>query len=364
MLMLAIAPNAHAATRHVFYFTSNSTITTYNVDPTTGTPSQVGSLITIAGAQWIANIVPTPNDHFIYVFWPNANNNYSVSVYATNSYGVPQTSPVQTLSAQGWQMMIHNSGKYAYVLKTVSGSNGYSSTLYLYHIDPTTGVLTKDPTTQAKYGPDYYYTESLVSFNKGGTRLYDLWSVGFDGENNYYYSYHPINGTTGQLSPDVGTIFSASNYAGVDEQYFTSNYILNLDNQGGGSSVLNVYSNVKNPKQPLFTCTQSMLNACGTAQYYYLSVDEQYVFLPETSDIAIGRIDGTNKVITETGTIPTGGYVYLFPFGRDNQLIYGDVGNGAIQVYVFDSVNGTVASGGSITFNPATFYSLYSAIRQ
>ena len=365
ILIIAISPQIHAATtsRHVFYFTSNSTITTYNVDPTTGTPSQVGSPITIANAKWIGNISTTPNGHFIYVLWPDANYNYWISVYATNSYGVPRSTPAQKLSAPSWQMMIHNSGKYAYVMQTNSGSNGYSETLYLYHIDPTTGVLTQDPKIQATYGPDNFYTESLVSFNKAGTRLYDLWSSSFDGENNYSYSAHTINTTTGQLSPDVGTIFTASNYAGVDQQYFTSKYILNLHNDGGYSQ-LNVYANVKNPQQPLFTCTQAMLNACGAAYNYWLSVDESYVFLPETSDIAIGRIDGSTNQIVETGTIPTGGNVYLFPFNRDNRLIYADMGNGEIQVYVFDSTNGTATSGGAITFNPATFYSLFPAIRQ
>ena len=366
-LILAVSPDVHAATttRHVFYFTSNGTITTYNVNPTTGVPKQVGTPLTISGAPYIGSIVPAPNDHFIYVSWPDANNNPWLSVYATNSSGVPQGAPVQTLSTANWgQLMIHPSGAFAYVMQTTSGQNGYSEALYLYHIDQTTGTLTQDPKIQATYGPDYFYLESLVSFNKAGTRLYDLWSVNFDGENNYYYSAHPINTTSGQLGPDVGTIFTASNYTGVDQQYFTTKYILNLDNQNSGSSVLNVYPNVKNPQQPLFQCTQSMLNACGVAYNYWLSVNEQYVFLPESSDIAIGRIDGTNKQIVETGTIPTGGYVYLYPFGPDNRLIYGDVGGGVIQVYVFDSVSGTTMSGGSITFDPTKFYSLFPAIRQ
>ena len=365
LFLLAISSEVAGAQTalHVFYFTSNSTITTYNVDPT-GVPTQVGSPLTIAGAQWIGNIWPSPNDHFIYVLWPDANYKYSLSVYDTDASGVPQSTPVQTFAAPSWQMLIHNSGKYAYVIKTHSGSNGYSENLYLYHINQTTGALTQDPKIQATYGPDYYYLESLVSINKAGTRLYDLWSVSFDGENNYYYSYHPINTTTGQLSPDVGTIFTASNYTGLDEQYFTTNYILNLDNQNSGPSVLNVYPNVKNPQQPLFTCTQSMLNACGTAYNYWLSVDEQYVFLPETGDIAIGRIEGSTNQIVETGTIPAPNYVYLFPFGPDNRLIYADEGGGLIQIYLFNSVQGTVTNGGTITFNPAESYSLYPAIRR
>jgi hypothetical protein len=360
-----MSAESHAATtqHHVFYLASGSTITTYNVDPVTGIATQAGTPLTIPGAPYIWNIVPASTDHFIYVLWPNAKYNYSLSVFATDASGVPQSKPVQTLSAQGWQMMIHKSGKYAYVLQTTSGQSGYSSTLYLYHVNQTTGVLTQDPTIQATYGPDYYYLESLVSFNKAGTRLYDLWSVQFDGENNYYYSYHPVDTTTGQLSPDVGTIFTASNYTGFDGQYFTTKYILNVHNDNNGQpSVLNVYPNVSNPTQPLFVCTQSMLNACGTAFNYWVSVDEQYVFLPETSDVAIGRIEGANKQIAETGSIPGAPYLYLSP---DDQLIYAvDGTNGVVQVYLFNASSGTVTAGGTVTFNPANGYGLFTAVRQ
>lgn len=362
--MLTVTLEIHAATtpRHVFYLATGSTITTYNVN-STGVPVQVGTPLTISGAPFLGAIVPSPNDHFLYVFWPDANYNLSLSVYDTYASGAPHSIPVQTLPAQGWQMMIHKSGLYAYVLQTTSGSNGYSSTLYLYHIDQTTGALTQDPKIQATYGPDYFYEESLVSFNKAGSRLYDLWSVGFDGENNYYYSYHPVNQTTGQLSPDVGTSFTASNFTGLDETYFTTSLILDLHNDNDGQpSALNVYQNVKNPQQPLFVCTQSMLNACGTAYNYWLSVDEQYVFLPETSDTAIGRIEATNKQIVQTGLIAGTPSLYFSP---EDRIIYAvDGSTNVIQVYSFNSSSGTVSAAGSTTFSSTNGYSLYPALRQ
>ncbi len=360
--IIAISLPIHASTpHHVFYLASGSSITTYNVDPATGVPTQVGTPLTISGAQF-TEIIPSPNDHFIYVLWPDAKSNFWLSVYDTNIYGVPRSTPVQTLAAQGWQVMIHPNGKYAYILQTVSGQQGYSSTLYLYYVDPTTGVLTQNPNIQATYGPDYFYMESLVSFNKAGTRLYDLWSVSFDGENNYYYSYHPVDTATGQLSPDVGTIFTASNYTGLDEQYFTSNLILNLDNQNNGGSVLNVYRNVKNPQHPYFVCDQAMLNACSTAYNYWVSIDGQYVFLPDTSDVVIGHIDLTNKKITETGTIPGKPFLYLSP---DDQLIYAvDGSTNVMQAYLFDASNGTVTAGGSTTFSDTNGYGLFTAVRR
>ncbi len=353
------------AQHHVFYLSAGSSITTYNVDPTTGTPTQVGTL-TISGAQFISNIVPAPNDHFIYVYWTNANSKNTLSVYDTNTSGVPQSTPVQTLSASGLgPLFIHKSGKYAYVIHTTSGQNGYSETLYLYHVNQTTGVLTRDSKIQATYGPDYYYQESLVSFNKAGTRLYDVWSVSFDHENNYYYSYHPIAETTGQLSPDVGTYFYASNYDGLDEQYFTTHYILNLHGDGGYTNTqLNVFPNKKNPQQPTFTCTVSMLDACGNYYRYWISADEQYVLIGDnnTNETVIGRIEGSSKQIAQTGSISGLPTLYISP---DNQLIYAaDSFGSSVQVYVFNAANGTATSGGSVTFNSSNGYGIFPALRQ
>jgi len=367
LLAFALSAQSHAAT-HVFYFTNGcsttgSTVATYKVSPTTGIPAQVGTPLSLPNAQSISSIVATPNDHFIYVMWSDSNSQSHLWAYTTDSSGVPSSTPVQKLSSQGWgQLFIHKSGKFAYVLKTTSGNNGYSSKLYLYHINQTTGVLTQDPTIQATYGPDYFSLESLISFNKAGTRLYDDSGVHFHDTDSDTYSYHPVSETTGQLSPDVGTYFAVSGYA--DQQYFTTNYILNLHNDGAGPSVLNVYPNKKNPAQPLFTCTQSMLSACGDAMNYWISVDEKYVFLPDNTanDVVIGHIDGTNKVITETASITGVPFLYFAP---DDLLIYGvDGTNGIVQVYLFNSATGSVTSGGSITFNPAKGYGIFPATRQ
>jgi hypothetical protein len=365
LVLLGITPATFAAQTpvHVFYLATGNTITTYAVNPATLVPTKVGTPLVISGAPFIGLITPAPNDHFIYVQWPDANYNSSLSVYATDASGVPQSPAVQTLPAPGWQFMLHPSGKFAYVMIGTSGSQGYTETLYLYHVDANTGVLTQDPKIQGTYGPDFFWGESLVGFNRAGTRLFDDWSVSFDHENNYNYSMRPVNTTTGQLAPDVGTIFAPSNFDGLDEQFFGDNYILNLHNDGNGlPSVLNVYPAVKNPPQPLFTCTQSMLNACGAAFNYWVSVDQKYVFLPETTDIAIGRIDTGNKRIVQTGSIPGNVYLYFSP--EDKGIYAVDSSSGVVQVYLFNSTNGTVTPGGTTAFNAVNGYFLAPAVRQ
>jgi len=365
LVLLGMTPATFAAQspRYVFYLATGNTITTYNVNPSTLVPTQVGTPLAISGASYIGAITSTPNDHFIYVQWSDANFKSHLSVYATDTSGVPQNTAVQTLPASGAQFMMHPSGKFAYVMQTTSGSQGNSEILYLYHVDQNTGVLTQDPKIQATYGPDFFWQESLVIFNKAGTRLFDDWSVSFDHENNYNYSMHPVNTTTGQLSPDIGTIYAPSNFDGLDVQYFTENLILNLHNDNlGMPSVLNVYPLVKNPQQPLFVCTQSMLNACGTAFNFWVSVDQNYVFLPETADIAIGKIDTTNKQIVQTGSIPGNVYLYFSP--EDKGIYAVDSSNGVVQVYLFNASNGTVTPGGTATFNGANGYLLSPAVRQ
>ena len=105
--IFAISLPIYASTpHHVFYLASGSSITTYNVDPTTGDPTQVGTPLTISGAQF-TGIVPSPNDRVIYVFWPDTKGNVWLSVYDTDVNGVPQRTPVQKLAALGWQLMIH-----------------------------------------------------------------------------------------------------------------------------------------------------------------------------------------------------------------------------------------------------------------
>jgi len=173
-----------------------------------------------------------------------------------------------------------------------------------------------------------------------------------------------VNTTTGQLSPDIGTIFAPSNFDGLDQQYFTEKYILNLHNDGAGQpSVLNVYPAVKNPQQALFVCTQSMLNACGVAYNFWISIDQNYVFLPENpTDIVIGGIDGTHNQIVQTGLIPGSVYLYFSP--EDRGIYAVDSASGVIQVYLFNPGNGTITAGGSTTFNPANGYGLFPALRQ
>jgi hypothetical protein len=370
-LSLLVARCSFARTVDVLYVSTTHAVTTYTVDPVSGLPSEVGNPLTTPNKQFLQAVIPAPDDRFIYVISSDAEfglSHYFINVYATDGSGVPQEPPVQTIAVKLWgflRFLIHPSGKYAYALETYTTGQEYASTLYLYHIDTATGMLTQDPKVQATYGPDYAYLELLVGFNGTGTRLYDDWNGYFGhGESRDNYSYHRISGDTGALSADVG-FFGTANYDTSSFTVFTDKLILVAVTNAVYETELYVYKNVKYPQEPLFTCTQAMLHACYTAEEFWVSPDQQYVFLPEWQgtftggQTVVARIDVAGRQLVKMWVVPGIRWLYFSP---DDKLIYGAGWDQPIQVYRFNSNNGAVEPGGSIT--AVTPYSVWPAVRQ
>ena len=84
----------------VVYNQYGSIVQTYNIDRQTGFPTQQGQGVTLDFTSGPATIVPSGNDHFLYVT-AFGNNQQYLWVYATDSTGVPQLPAVQTLSLLG-----------------------------------------------------------------------------------------------------------------------------------------------------------------------------------------------------------------------------------------------------------------------
>ena len=154
---LAILP-AHAAPAlavQVVYLENNNVITTYDVNPTTGKMTPVGHPLTIEAAQYLGPISSLPNGHFIYILWQDANRENHVSVYATNSWGVPNRSPLQTIgSTRLGRFEVDPDGKFAYALMGWIDAKGeLNSNIRLFTIDSGSGKLTESKQIQAHYGP-------------------------------------------------------------------------------------------------------------------------------------------------------------------------------------------------------------------
>jgi hypothetical protein len=97
-VVLCISSLALASSVEVVYVASGTTILTYNVDPHTLNYTQVGTL-SINGASTFGTLVPSPNDHFIYVTAADLNQITHLYVYATDANGAPQSPPTQKLYA-------------------------------------------------------------------------------------------------------------------------------------------------------------------------------------------------------------------------------------------------------------------------
>jgi hypothetical protein len=362
---IANAEAGNSGTVEVFYLTQAGTITTYDVDPSSGTATQVGNPLILPGGLFIGPITPSPRGEFLYILWTDTAFTPHFSVYATDATGVPGPSPVQTMVVNNWQFLLHPSGKFAYVLRTFSNSSGTSSALELYQVDPSTGKLAASPQALHRFGPDYFYVESLYGFSKDGTRLYDTWSVSFDSENNATYSYQLIDQQTGTLSHNT-KLFYASNFNGIDVVKITSRTILDLhdDSSIPQFEVLNVYPNVPNATTPKFVCDGKMLDACQNSFNLFVDPAERYLFLPDysTQQLVVAKVDTTTNQLVQTDSIAGNPSMIFSP---DDLLAYAlgyNNGNPVLDIYKFDANSGVLTLGQELS--PSAQYWLYTAERK
>jgi hypothetical protein len=351
----------------VLYVQQNDSILTYNVNPQTGEATPVGQPLTLNALNNYIGLIPSPKDHFLNVLWFDTSNKKYLYVYDTDAFGVPQATPVQRMSAiyiAGFQA--DPNGKYDYALRLWQNAKGeYVSDIRLFTVDPSSGKLTESPVVQARYAPNYYYTAGLFGFNGSGSRMYDTWSVNFDGEAASTYYYRTVDPNTGALGPDT-KFFYWSDWTSSDQVVLTSNLIVDLSRPDS----LQQYQTVKvfrlaNNGTPLINCTAAMLAACNTTGNIVVDPSGQYVFLSSGNVLQVARIDLSNKQIVDTGnSVP--GSPQLF-FSQDGLLVYAlttdyTTGNGTIQVYRFDKQTGALTAGSQISLS--TVWNLTAAERR
>src|ERR1700686_3902175 len=115
-LVLCVSSFAFASSVEVVYVAQGTSIVTYNVDPQTLNYTQVGTL-SIKGASTFGSVVPSPNDHFIYVMAADATQTTHLYVYATAANGVPQSRPTQTIIAKSLKsLQLDPNGKFLYAV--------------------------------------------------------------------------------------------------------------------------------------------------------------------------------------------------------------------------------------------------------
>ncbi len=346
----------------VVYNQYGSIVQTYNIDRQTGFPMQQGQGVTLDFTSGPAYIVPSADDHFLYVT-AFANNQQYLWVYATDSTGVPQLPAVQnvTLGNSFSGLSIDPDGTLAYATRITQDAKSQEvfASIYSFGINPATGMVSKGAKV-AKYpanGPcslgANFPTFTLVGFNPHGTQLYDQWYCPYPegGPNGFDYS-RTVNQKTGALGPETQIAYWSNGES-------TSTNLVNItplsvlyfgvpNNYSYGYSELGVASL---SGAPLFNCTATMLEACGYATWETPDPSGRYVFFQVSPDnTLIAKIELAQQRVVETGNYVNG---FVVGFSPDDVLVYTQdqqvLNPSTYSIYVFDPATGGVTyTGGQI----------------
>ena len=355
------------------------TIQTYNVDPGYGNATLAGTLSLGLPSRSFPSIVPSANDHYVYVYYREDPTDTVLQVYATDANGVPQSPPVETVNFQALisQFVIDPNGKWAYGTQPVQNAWGRSTVeISAFEIDSGTGMVTIPPTSgtisrpplenicspQNPFGPPGF---GLVGFNATGTQLIDGWGcAGEDNSVGYYYT-QTVNPETGALGLPVGTVGTSSSEDEYSTVTFTPTAIFSFrgSDYNNGPSGLVVYW----PNATLdFSCTDEMLEACGYSGGIATDRTGKFLFFyTNAGGTQVTRVNMENKTIEPVG-VPLANVITAFSL--DDRLIYGWRslswnGEYVIPVYVFDPGTGLVSNNGMEITMRSEYSSLIPAMR-
>ena len=348
----------------VAYVATNGSLQTYDVDPTTGVPTAEGEPLKIPTQG--ALVVPSTDDHFLYVFGLDGqDSNDRLWVYSTDSLGVPHRAPLQILDTptEIIQFKIDPNRRLAY-------ASDFTGKIWLFTIDPKTGLVDKHSKIVAaskRNGPcgTRWYDSGLFlldGFNSDGSRLHVEWyCISFDTYGGHYY-VRDIDRSTGKLAPKREIFAWDNSGGGGDSVSFTKKSMIDFYSSGGGpENAVNVYS-PSGGSEPLFSCTVTMLQACGYALTAFVDPAGEYLFLQISDDVTqIAKIDMTAKKIVDTGNFVPEQMRQMSP---DRILIYTALQSTPnVPIYVFDPKTGAVQPGGTIQVSTQS-YGLVLALRQ
>jgi len=331
---------------------------TFNIDLDTGEATEQGGTTLLPQDP---EIVPSPDGHFLYVIGLNqAYMRQYIWVYPTDSQGVPGP-PIQKLDvADILQFEIDPTGTLAYVLQWST-----NTTIRVYHIDPTTGLLSTTSQVVADLGEGPCGSSGfpqLLGFDSSGSQLYDSWVCsGWDDGSAYYYSYE-ADKRTGTLGA-YKLIFTWGSSDGGPYQYvsITDQALIDLLVTGGEWNTVFVFTPLGG-KRPVIACSARMLFACGKATNSYADPMGEYLFLQVGADFDIARIDLQEGRITDTGSaIPAA----ALTFSPDRRVIYAQssrrTSSPVNSIYLFDPDTAELKQGGAIGL-PASY--LIPAVRR
>ena len=340
----------------VLYVIENGLITTYGIDPNSLSITQIEQPVEVPSLESLLQFVPSPNGRFLYLLWLDTTNTNRLSVYTTDSAGVPQTPPIQTLKADFlFQLNFHPSGKFVYALQVNSSNGQYgssSSALYtayirMFRVDEMSGFLQENVATLGTYGPSLDWPISLYGVSNDGKRVF-LNNQATEGS---AFLVRMVNDNTGALGPDINLFGQTGTWQTLNRLAIGDKLLVDLHQTGNRSEYIDVYPNPPGNSAPLIHCTSSMLSLCETSPNIQLDPSGGYIFMtdPVSQQISASKIDLTGHQISAAGGLlpPTESTPGFF-FSPDGKLIYATAAaDGDLHVYNFDPATGQIVSGSS-----------------
>jgi len=358
----------------LIYVIDGSTLSTYDINSQTFQSSLVGT--TTLQQSVYPGLTTSPNGHILYyTAYQNSNQQgEKLYVYNTNSLGVPNTQPIQTLGAKGiYALLVDPTDKFLYIVHQGAVGTQYTTyTIVRFVINPTTGKISQ-PVTEASYKLDsvvsgLYCSLSLDGMNAAGTMLYDeiLCSYPHGGAEVTYYE-RSADPQTGALGPDQKVYYWNNSSGGGDHVQFVKGLMFDFVVPNSFQQNINfvdIYRLHPNVSTPLIHCTESMLADCGSDYWGLAHPSAQYVFMitPLTYMTNIDKVDLSSKQIVATSsTIP----YEVQQFSPDGKIAYAanDVYPALnIQIYGFNVNTAKVTAGGLISV-PSDLDSWFAAER-
>jgi len=353
---------------------AGTTIVTYDVDPQTLNPTQVGS-VTVPNAVVNPDVNPSliaaPNDHFIYYIGYVSQSQQRLWVFATDSTGSPQLPAVQGINVENLNgLQVDPKANFCHAVFQGLGNN-YSLTtpwyIRRYVVDPASGKLSQSQ-LEARYAlgngaeGTAFCGLSLLGFKASGASLYDEVQCSAHGT-IATYNERTVSLTTGALGDDVEVYSWSNGNSGFESVQFVADrlfdFVVPFDYAEGYDSV-NIYPVMPSSSTPMLTCTAAMLEACGSS-VGFAHPSGKYVFMAIASDLTqIDKVElSQKKIVDSSNYVP----YWVTQFSPDGTLVYGIASVYSTDQLMIDGFNvatSEVTPGGYI-YLPSTYEGFLTA---
>ena len=256
----AMAQDAGPQPTDVVYLLPDATLATYVINRATGIPALKG--LTTLDVTGFTTIVPSPDDHFLYIFgFDPISGNSQLLVYPTDRDGVPRTRPIQRIDFPYLPFRIDPNMRYAYVVDYDDKALEWN--FLQFPINPRTGMVQAPRLVaqESQYGPCSQWVPgapAINGFSPTGDQLYEEWSCSSIEDTEFYYYTRQVDPRTGALSDAFSTVQTFGNGGGTISVNMSPNAILEFDTYDCCSLAVLPLSG----GTPLFTCTGEMLQEC------------------------------------------------------------------------------------------------------